>query len=119
MKFKIKVKNSRTSWEEEYVENLASEDEIDIFASGLIANYNATLRPGEEPREYLDYKVIDKDLKNHNWEKQNYFTKIDRNGCQYDEYKCTRCGITGKRFTLDGNIVPNKQFKAKKYKYCT
>lgn len=30
MKFKIKVKNDKTSWEEEYVENFSSEDEIDI-----------------------------------------------------------------------------------------
>ena len=116
MKFKIKVRNCYTSWEEEYVENI-SEKDIDIFSSDLIANFNRTLRPGEEPREYLGYTVLDNAIK-HEWEKVNPYTLFDRNKRQYDKFKCKNCGVTGKRYTLGGEIVLDREYGAKKYRYC-
>lgn len=116
MKFKIKVKNCYTNWEEEYTENI-SENEIDAFGMDLIANYNRTLRPGENPREYLGYIVVDQEYKNHEWEKQNLATIIGK-GRNYDIYKCKICGVTGKRYGLSGSVLRDYKYRAKKYQSC-
>ncbi len=53
----------------------------------------------------------------HDFAKQNLFTPKDNNGL-YDVFKCSKCGVYGKRYTLDGDIIRDRQYKAKVYEYC-
>jgi site-specific recombinase XerD len=48
--------------------------------------------------------------KEHTWQKTNLVTQEDRQG-MYDSYRCTTCGLTGKRRSLAGGIIPDKKPK--------
>lgn len=54
--------------------------------------------------------------KDHDWDKTNLVT-INKNGLMYDTYKCSICGIKGKRYGI-GEIRRDKRYKADKYKNC-
>jgi len=53
----------------------------------------------------------------HKWEKVNLVT-IDGKDGMYDKYRCTRCGITGKRFGLSNTIRRDKRYADSKYEFC-
>lgn len=104
--------------EERY--EIADDEDPNEYAQGLINNYNATLRPKESPRELVEVFVLRENVAGkleHKWEKQNLVT-IRRGGRIYDAYKCTCCGITGKRYGLGDNVTRDPKYKADKYQYC-
>lgn len=43
-------------------------------------------------------------LNDHDFDKSNLVTLRDRNG-SYDEYKCTHCGLIGKRYGIGSDVV--------------
>lgn len=94
--------------------------DIDAWAAKLIANFNATLRPGEHKRTLDRIEVSDVDERSvrlsHDWHKTNAVTISDKHGI-YDAMRCDQCGITGKRFGLEG-VTRDKAFKAEAFDTC-
>lgn len=116
-KIKLTVKNIGESdtWEETYITDENPED----YADRVINHFNSTLREGEKPRELIGVMVIS-DVKpqgNHVWSKKNLVT-VHRNGVMYDIMVCEKCGITGKRYGLSGDVIRDRAYKAKKYNTC-
>ena len=56
--------------------------------------------------------TINRNSTNHNFEKQNLVTQFDRRG-QYDVYKCSRCGLSGKaRDLVNVDVGSNNKKRA-------
>ena len=53
----------------------------------------------------------------HNWEKQNWFTEKNKHG-SHDILKCSRCGITAKRYGIEWPPTIDYKYRAKKYIVC-
>lgn len=55
----------------------------------------------------------------HDWKKTNLTTVSGgRGGGMYDTYRCSWCGATGKRRSLEMIIDRDTKFRAAKYEYC-
>jgi len=117
MKLKIRVKNARDEWWEDYDCNLSPGTEK-TWAGQLIASFNSSLRSGELPRELLEVQVVSEANTKHEWVKLTAGMSIPGPGGTVDLFQCRRCGITGKRRGLDSTIVRDSKFRAKKYEKC-
>jgi len=116
MRFTLQVTDGGKEWSEEY--DLSDVNDAQKWAKKTVKEFNETLQPGERARKILVVQVIDADTTpDHKWEKTNLYT-LRTAGIPYDAYKCLRCGITGKRFTLDGGVARDRQFAAKVYARC-
>jgi hypothetical protein len=120
MRFTIKVrqKGSAETWDETYDrESVCNEAAATRFGREVIANFNNGLRSKEKPREFVSAEILGAGALQHQWEKQNAFTQVGR-GTNYDVMRCTRCGITGKRYGLSETITRDLLFQALKWKEC-
>lgn len=120
MKIKLKVKrlSDGATWVESYEEDMAPE-EVQEWAEGLLAWFNATLRPGESPRDLIGIIIEDEDNSNlHKWTKRSDGQSVMFRGRVADLMYCEKCGITGKRFGLSQHVVIDSKFRAKKYQQC-
>lgn len=125
MKFKIIVRklNDNSEWTEEYDEDV---EDAEQWSKDIINRFNATLHPGESPRELLLVVIFDTKNKGkprgvpvlHGWDKTNLVTVEDKNGRMCDTYKCTECGITGKIYRLGGDVERDAKFRYKIYGCC-
>ena len=116
IKMTVRNAGSENVWIEEYT---IESDDPQGWAEGIIGNYNASLRPGERPRELVSVEVagaVASDGK-HDWGKSNAITVMS-SGLMYDTYRCGKCGITGKRFGLSSEVVRDRQYKSPKYERC-
>lgn len=60
-----------------------------------------------------------KAVKEHNWRKTNLVTIMQKKGTgSYDTFKCSVCGVTGKRFTIPGPVYRDVKYRAMKYNNC-
>lgn len=115
MKFKIHVTDGVEDWWEEYDKETVDADE---WGRSIIDFFNSTLRPTEKPRSFLGSEVIDADNgKFHDWVKQLNGMSVPFRGSIVDIFKCSRCGMTGKRYGT-GDITPDSKFKAKVFRRC-
>lgn len=117
---KCKSVNNEYVWEEKY--EVSNETNSRRYLTDMIDRFNNTLRPKESAREILE--VWEEDFGTdvtpnipHEWEKTNLVTQSNR-GRMYDTYKCTRCGITGKRFGLSEIVTRDSKYNANKYNFC-
>lgn len=53
----------------------------------------------------------------HEFKKQNLFTLNDKKS-PYDIFMCKNCGVSGRRYALDGKVIRDKEYKPKVYEYC-
>lgn len=93
----------------------------DAWATETIDSFNQTLRPGESRRELVKVVVLDQTedvKKTHTWEKSNLVTKTSRTHGSHDTFRCTRCGITGKRFGLESGIHRDYRYRHRKFEHC-
>lgn len=121
MKVKMHVKQVNTGavWAEEY--DIKNNENPGEYARKLVEKFNNTLRPNESPRELVGVEVLEEDsdvVIKHGWEKQNAVT-IMRGNRSYDAYKCSICGVTGKRYGLSAVMVRDSAFKGKVYETCS
>lgn len=87
----------------------------DIPPEEIIENFNNTLRPHEKARKLIDYEILeDNENKPHSWKKKSLVTQI-KGDISFDIYRCTECGVTGKRFGIAGQIVLDKKYKKRIY----
>lgn len=124
MKFKIRVcredgkktQSGEQDWWETYDKVITN---AQAEAEQIIKYWNDTLRAHEHRRKLLEVVVLDSRMhtSEHVFEKQNSFTVRIRNSA-YDVYRCTYCGVTAKRYGLNGSIIRDPKFKAKLYADC-
>lgn len=94
------------------------EDAI-AWARAVVANFNATLRPGESARTIVSVfegSTLAEPKTEHTWMKTN-LTTLERNGRVFDTARCSVCGITSKRFGL-GSHTRDADFKAHGFATC-
>jgi hypothetical protein len=120
MKFEMFVAHSDgkgETWVESYDQPyLETEAEVRNWAHRTIERFNATLRPGEKPRDLLEVTISDEPSDNHSWEKTNLVTISDKDGL-YDTAQCTVCGITARRYGL-GGYTRDTKFRAGVFDSC-
>jgi hypothetical protein len=120
MKFVLTVKHKRSNlrWPENYdIPEIKTAEEAERWARATIHRFNDTLRPGEQPREYVSVALVAQSEK-HAWTKTNLVTLSDARFGMYDRMECAACKITGKRFGLSSSIKVDRKFKSTKYKRC-
>lgn len=110
VKLVVREVGSESNWEEEYE---GAGDPPEEWAQGVIQRFNAGLRPGESARELVSVIVLSEGRRPHCWRKSSLTTQF-RGSVAYDEYVCTRCGVTGKRFGLDAGIKLDNKYRSKK-----
>jgi hypothetical protein len=120
MKFKIRVRNigqTDEGWWEEYDKPV---NDAERKAKEIIEFFNDTLRPGEPARELLEVVMLDasKATAAHSWHKTNLVSIRTAGGGIHDTYRCTNCGITGKRYGLSPGVTIDSKYKAKVYTDC-
>lgn len=113
LKIQFTTDSNPEYWEDE--QTLDNESPKDC-AIRIVKYFNDTLRPGEKSRKLLKVRIHpEQDIKiNHNWEKQNSFTIIDKPYGSHDNFKCSRCGATGKRYGLGPSIIIDYKCRGKK-----
>jgi hypothetical protein len=117
MIFKLIVKHKAgdRTWEEEYNKNV---DDPYKWGKEIIEYFNSTLRPREKPRELVDVIVINDKPTAHDWVKRTDSMSVRCRGGIADIYYCSRCGITAKRYGLEGTIVRDYKYRKKAFKRC-
>ena len=121
MKFRIRTKKVGTSddtaWWETYEKDTQDPTQ---WGKDIIDYFNSTLHPGESARVFIEAEIIDEETGDpeHSWNKTNSVT-IVKGSTNYDTVKCSRCGVTGKRYGLGrGTINFDRKFKPKVYERC-
>ncbi len=101
-----------------------TDDQILDQLENFLKTFNSTLRPGESARHIVDvYEDEDADyeyfppLFPHKWGKTNLVTVMSGRS-SYDTYRCEKCGITGKRYSLGGDVRRDDKYNKQKYEYC-
>lgn len=102
-----------TSWWEEY-----SDDDPEDHAKSLVEFFNSTLRPGEKPRRLLQVEVLDEAHQEHDWQKRTDGMSIRFRGKTVDLMRCSRCGVTGKRFGLSTVVKIDSKYRKKAFQLC-
>jgi hypothetical protein len=121
MRFKMFVRNQGTSkeWAEDYNKpEIGSLSEAEEFGRTTVGNFNSSLRPHEQPRELVRVESDERGDSNasHSWEKTSLVTQMGPRG-SYDAMRCKQCGVTGKRFGVDG-VKLDSQYRAKAFRKC-
>lgn len=116
MMFKMHVKDEQSDWWEDFGE-YANESAATARAEEYVARFNSGLRQGETTRTLLGVAEDSGAKLEHNWQKQNAFTREDHRG-MFDIVKCARCGCEARRYGLR-RIVRGQKFRAKKWAVCT
>lgn len=91
-------------------------DQAQKWAEACLVRFNRTLRPHEKPRELVRVELLGEGAE-HNWEKTNSITILDHR-LVYDTYRCSACGITGRRYGLSPSIVRDDTYSAPSYADC-
>lgn len=117
MIFTIGVHDGTNGWEEKYDKpEIETVEEAWDWADRTVRKFNATLRPGERARTLTGVRG-EGDSKAHHWLKTSLATQM-RGNIAFDNYRCDRCGITGKRYGLSGTVKRDAKYRAKKYEEC-
>lgn len=119
MKFRARIKDARGStWWEDFNDSEVTDEQTAQAASrSIVTRFNETLRPGELQRTLLAVSIGDGGAHEaHRFSKTNLVTIMER-GRLYDALRCSRCGVTGKRFGVEG-IRRDFQYKARAFEFC-
>jgi hypothetical protein len=114
---KMTVKNAKgKTWIEDYTEII---DDPEKFCRDMIDFFNRTLRPGESRRYFVKVEVVGEVAPpEHRWMKLTAMTQQRGDGTPFDQMKCERCGITGKRYGIQGHVSRDSKFRARVYARC-
>lgn len=119
MKFKIfteQTDSGRTHWEE-YEKDISDPEK---WAKETLDNFNATLRPKESPRKFLEVVIIgdENNEELHKWDKNITGMSVLFRGLIVDIMYCQKCGITGKRYGLRPRVVIDSKYRKKDFRKC-
>lgn len=116
VKIRITVQSlrSKDSWPEEYS---APENNPQGWAESLIKRFNDSCRPGESKRKLISVEVLGASTE-HRWYKRTDGMSVHFRGNLVDIMECSACGVTGKRFGIQGGIKRDSKYRAKKYAVC-
>lgn len=120
MKFTVVVSYKETEgrWSEDYDKpDIETLEEAEAWADETIARFNNTLRPHEKARKVIRVEMLG-DSEEHDWERTNPYTLISKHKGNYDAFRCSKCGITGRRYGLNTSISRDREFSADGYGSC-
>jgi hypothetical protein len=124
MKIRIKVQNVVTGheWAEDYdkagIGDNGNIQQAEDWAFKLIEWFNDTCRPNEAHRKLLGVELIGTSEEAHEWYKRTDGMSVAFRGRLVDLFECRKCGILGKRMSLQGPIKRDAKWRAKKYDTC-
>ncbi len=121
MKFRMNVKNIGESDSSARWENYEKAiDDPQKWADNCIESFNRTLRPNEKPREVIAVEVLGDELNEelHSWEKYTSGMSVQFRGRCTDMMYCSKCGITGKKFSLSSTIKIDSKYRKKAFQKC-
>jgi len=123
--YRFKLVWSDDPQQPEVVENYEQEcEDPEAWCLKIIDFFNSTLRPFERPRTLVRCEVEGAvPPYQHKWVKLTgeMSTTVRAgpwSGRIYDGMRCEKCGITGKRYGLNSNIVRDTPFKKKVFLRC-
>jgi hypothetical protein len=90
------------------------------WAKELVAQFNATRRPGEAERKLLALGIVrsaPEGARAHDWEKSCLVTQC-KGGLLFDTMHCKHCGITGRRYGLGGSVTIDRKYDKPVYRDC-
>lgn len=118
MKFRMRVKNDRRDWWEDFDESDAiDQGSAEECGRKIIENYNATLYPGDLPRTVLEVQMGGDGKRAHDWGKTNLVTVMGRGGSNWDTLRCRACGCEARRYGLNA-VQRVGKWKAAKWDVC-
>lgn len=119
-KIEMEVKRLRDNSTFKEVYTIGEHENPMEWATETIKEFNRTLRPYESGRELVSVKVIalNESHYEHDWEKTNFVTVLKRGGGHHDTYKCSKCGITGKRHGLSDVIERDYRYRHVRFTKC-
>jgi hypothetical protein len=95
-------------WDEPMQYNVGDNVTAEEHGQSIIDAFNRSLRDGECARVMISaISDNESDIQTHNWEKYNAVTQSGG----YDTYKCSKCGVTGKRYGLNGSIKLDYRYR--------
>jgi len=97
----------------EVVDQATAEEAAEVW----VERYNTEKREYDHALKIVDVEFLGNYL-DHDWKRTNPERLIDKDGNKYDEYVCTRCRVTGKRYFLCSIFVRDKPNHTKMYKDC-
>jgi len=116
--------NPHCPWEDYEKDEVTDLESAKRWARETVDYFNATLRPHEKPRTLGRVKLVkqargsSQSTKDHAWEKTNLVTVV-KGSQAWDEYECSRCGVTAKLHGIGGPIVLDPDYRrAKVYRRC-
>jgi hypothetical protein len=117
MRVEIEVRHvgEEETWKEQYEREI---EDPEAWGRALIEWFNKGQRPGQLSREFVSAREIAEAPQEHVWEKANLVTETDRLGRMFDRARCTRCGVTGRRYGLSGAVTRDREFVAASYARC-
>ena len=89
-------------------------DGVDTFGTGAIEFLEPTNQNEAEINTAINAMV---EASGHDWQKSNLVT-IVKGHALYDQYQCTKCGITARRLGVRWPPVRDAKYKAKVYENC-
>jgi hypothetical protein len=103
-------------WEERYdARDVKTIKQAEEFGLRLVRGWNSTAL-GRDLRVLAGVKCLGGSV-SHEWLKTNLVTQV-AGGSQFDSYRCSVCGVTGKRLGLSSCIVRDQKYNDKKYATC-
>ena len=117
---RIRERNRRGTWKETH--KIRDNQDPQKFAEALVNQYNTTLNEGEIERVLVSFEVLEEPPEPikyaHMWRQTNTNGPIMCGAVVYDTYRCTRCGITGKRVGERDFIKRDPKYKSPVYETC-
>ena len=118
MKFNVICRKlgSTNEWTETYNKNITDPQD---WAKKTMSNFNGNLRPHEQAREIVRVEILeDNNDSFHSWDKLTTGQSVLFRGDIVDLMRCSKCGVTGKRFGLNERIKLDSKFKGKAFERC-
>lgn len=124
MKIKLTVKDPTGGepWTEELDSPACTLEDAEAYGRRLVDDFNREEREryGDRAigyREFVACSLSGELNQRHDWRKTNLVTQRGRDGL-FDSFRCHRCGVTGKRYTLGGGVFRDSRYQAEKYNTC-
>ncbi len=121
-RFNVRTVSGAEFWEEYSLNEAFDQATAEKAAAAMIFKFNETERARygakADTRDILSVQFLGAGARQHEWQKQNAMTILSPRGGNYDQMRCTTCGIYARRWGLGHKFDILRPFKAKKWRTC-